>query len=146
MVRFFSQAEEAAVIAAIQLAESKTSGEIRVHVEKQGTGDIMREAVRVFRKLKMDRTALRNGVLILIAPERRSFAIIGDEGIDAVVPAGFWDAERDIMRAHFSRGEYGAGVCAVVHEVGEKLKVHFPRQENDKNELSDEISYGEESE
>ena len=142
MVRFFSQEEEAAIIAAIQRAERKTSGEIRVHVEKQCRGDILQEAVRVFKKLKMDRTALRNGVLILIAPENRSFAIIGDEGIDAVVPVGFWDKERDIMRDYFRQGAYGSGVCAVIDEVGEKLRAHFPVQEGDKNELSDEISYG----
>jgi uncharacterized membrane protein len=142
MVRFFSQEEEAAIIAAIQRAERKTSGEIRVHVEKQCRGDILQEAVRIFKKLKMDRTALRNGVLILIAPENRSFAIIGDEGIDAVVPVGFWDKERDIMRDYFRRGSYGSGVCAVIDEVGDKLRAHFPVQEGDKNELSDEVSYG----
>lgn len=142
MTRLFSSEEEARIIDAIREAEQQTSGEVRVHVEKNLRGDAMKEAVRTFRKLGMHRTAQRNGVLIFLAPERRELAIIGDEGIDALVGSDFWNAERDLMLDHFRRGEMCAGVCAAIAGVGEKLKAHFPFAHDDSNELTDEISYG----
>ncbi len=143
MIRLFTTEQEAAVIAAIQEAEAKTSGEVRVHIEKNCRSDVMKEAVRTFRKLGMHRTAARNGVLIFLAPERREFAIIGDEGINAVVPPGFWNEERDLMGSFFREGLMAEGICAAVAGVGEKLKAHFPIADDDENELPDEISYGE---
>ncbi len=142
MIPLFSTGEETAIIASIREAEAKTSGEIRVHIEKNCRGKVMDEAVRTFRKLGMHRTAARNGVLIFLAPERREFAIIGDSGIDSVVPPGFWDEERDLMLSHFREGRFAAGICAAVAAVGEKLKAHFPIATDDENELPDEISYG----
>lgn len=142
MIPFFNSEEEAAIVAAIQEAERKTSGEVRVHIEKKFRGEVLHEAARIFRKLDMHRTAARNGVLLFIAPERREFAIIGDEGINAVVPPGFWDEERDLMLTHFRQGQFGAGICAAIAGVGEKLKEHFPVAGDDENELPDDISYG----
>lgn len=141
MIPFFSTEQETAVIEAIRAAERQTSGEIRVHIEKNCRGEVLDEAVRVFRKLSMHATAARNGVLIFIAPERREFAIIGDEGINNVVSEGFWNEERDLMLAHFREGQFGEGVCAAIEKVGEKLKAHFPVEADDENELPDEISY-----
>ncbi|MBX2929353.1 MAG: TPM domain-containing protein [Saprospiraceae bacterium] len=142
MIQFFNSEEEVAIVAAIRDAERKTSGEVRVHIEKNCRADVLDETVRVFRKLDMHRTAARNGVLLFIAPERREFAIIGDEGINAVVPAGFWDEERDLMLTHFRQGQFAAGICAAIAGVGEKLKEHFPVAGDDENELPDDISYG----
>ena len=142
MEPLFSKAEETRIVDAIRKAESRTSGEIRVHIEHHCPADVLEEAKRVFQKLGMHRTEARNGVLILLAPERRGFAIVGDSGIDAVVPPGFWDAERDLMAGHFREGRFADGICAAVEAVGEKLKGHFPVAEEDSNELSDDISYG----
>jgi uncharacterized membrane protein len=142
MEPLFSKQEEQQLVEAIQKAEAHTSGEIRVHVEHHCPPDVLKEAKRVFQKLGMHRTAARNGVLILLAPERRGFAIVGDAGIDAVVPPGFWDAERDLMAGYFREGRFADGICAAVEAVGEKLKGHFPVSKEDTNELSDDISYG----
>jgi uncharacterized membrane protein len=142
MEAFFSPDDEQKIIAAIQDAERRTSGEIRVHLEQNPRQSTLEEAKRVFRRLGMHRTQARNGVLILIAPERRELAILGDEGIDAVVPPDFWEAEKDLMLSYFARGEYAAGLVAAIQQVGEKLKAHFPYQTDDENELPDDISYG----
>lgn len=141
MVNFFQKEEEEQIIAAIQEAESNTSGEIRVHLEDNCKGEIMKAALRTFRKLKMHKTAARNGVLIFLAPERKEFAILGDEGINTVVPNDFWAEERDLMQSHFKKGAFSAGICAVILQIGEKLKAHFPVQADDVNELPDDISY-----
>jgi uncharacterized membrane protein len=119
-----------------------TSGEIRVHLEDNMKGNVLDVSVRVFKELGMEKTSARNGVLILIAPIEKQFAIIGDEGINAVVPKNFWDEEKNLMQEHFKAGAFCKGVCKVIEQIGEKLKAHFPYQSDDVNELPDEISYG----
>jgi uncharacterized membrane protein len=89
----------------------------------------------------MDRTELRNGVLLFLAPEKKEFAILGDEGIDKKVPEHFWEEVRDLMQKHFREGDFAEGVCRGVALAGQKLKEFFPYQKDDKNELPDDISY-----
>ena len=129
------------MIAAIRQAESCTSGEIRVHVDYKSKGNVMEEAWKIFERLGMQKTEARNGVLILIAPDQKQFAIIGDEGINKKVPENFWAEERNLMQNHFKKGEFCTGICVVIEQVGRKLQEFFPHQEDDVNELPDEISY-----
>lgn len=142
MIKFFKPEEESLIIAAIRRAEMATSGEIRVHLEDNPKKEALAEAKHIFQRLGMHKTQDRNGVLILLAPEQKQFAIIGDEGIDQAVEGDFWERERDLMQDHFRRGEFCAGIVAAVDLIGERLKACFPRQEDDRNELSDDISYG----
>ena len=140
--KFLSLEEEAMVVKAIQEAEHQTGGEVRVHVESVCRGNVMDRAAWLFKSLKMHETALRNGVLIYLSTTDRKFAIIGDAGINAVVPKGFWDDVKEQMIAHFSKGEMATGFVVGIAKVGEKLKEFFPYQDDDVNELPDEISYG----
>ncbi|MBB4078945.1 putative membrane protein [Lewinella aquimaris] len=141
MVKFFNQEEEAQIIAAIRAAELATSGEIRVHVEVGARKPALEVATRIFQELEMENTQDRNAVLILLAVDRREFAILGDVGINKVVPEDFWATERDLMQQHFKRGEFATGIELVIQQIGEKLKTYFPYQTDDVNELPDEISY-----
>ena len=140
--KFLSKEEEQQVVQAIQSAEHQTSGEIRVHIESVCKGNVLDRAAWLFKSLKMHKTAQRNGVLIYLSTSDRKFAIIGDAGINAVVPAGFWDDVKELMIGNFSKGEMVEGFVAGIGKVGEKLKAFFPYQEDDVDELSDEISYG----
>ena len=140
--KFLTKEEEAMVVQAIQSAEHRTGGEIRVHIESKCKGQVLDRAAWLFKSLKMHETALRNGVLIYLSTSDRKFAIIGDSGINAVVPAGYWDDVRDLMIGNFSKGELVQGFVQGIEKVGEKLKEFFPYQEDDINELPDEISYG----
>lgn len=141
MLKFFNPEEEERIIETIRLAEDKTTGEIRVHLEDNLKREAVKQAVLVFRKLKMHKTKARNGVLILLAPEQKQFAIIGDEGINEVVPKDFWAEERNLMQEYFRKGAFCEGLCKAIEQVGEKLKVHFPGEPGNENELPDEISY-----
>lgn len=142
MVKFFTAEQEQRIIAAIREAEGQTSGEIRVHLEKELIGDALNVAARVFHELEMDTTEERNGVLIFIVPSMHRFAIIGDKGINDRVPEDFWDEIRDVMQDHFRKGDFTQGVIEGVQRSGIKLREFFPRRPGDKNELPDEISYG----
>ncbi|MEZ5039300.1 MAG: TPM domain-containing protein [Saprospiraceae bacterium] len=141
MTKFFKPEDEQRIIAAIQQAESRTSGEVRVHIDYKSKGNIMEEAWKVFQRLGMEQTQARNGVLILIAPDQKQFAIIGDEGINKVVPENFWAEERNLLQTFFKRGAFSEGISLVIEQVGEKLHEYFPRLDDDVNELPDEISY-----
>lgn len=143
MINFFKKEEEARIIQAIKNAENKTSGEIRVHLErKTGGTPILAVAAEVFHILKMDETEARNGVLILLVPAEKQFGIIGDKGINEVVPVHFWEDVRDIMKQHFANGQFAQGLIEGIEKVGQKLKEYFPYQTDDTNELPDDISYG----
>lgn len=141
MIKFFTKEEEQSIIHAIQQAESKTSGEIRVHIDSKLEGDILKEGTNIFTGLKMNETELRNGILILIAPKEKKFAIIGDEGIHQKVGDDFWQAEKDLLQSYFRKNQRKEGICEAINRIGDKLKTYFPVQADDKNELPDEISY-----
>lgn len=138
----FNSFEEKQVLEAIAAAELNTSGEIRVHIDKWCKTDPVFKAKNIFKHLKMEETKERNGVLIYVALKEHRFAIVGDIGINSRVPAGFWESTKDAMKDHFSDGNTVAAVCAGIAEAGEQLKVFFPYQSDDQNELPNEISYG----
>jgi len=139
---FLGKENERLIKEAIEGAESLTSGEIRVHIESTCKNNVLDRAAWLFRKLKMHETKERNGVLIYLSINDRKFAIIGDSGINKVVPEGFWNQIREIMISHFSKGEFAQGITSGIEKTGEQLKQYFPWQTDDVNELSDEISYG----
>ena len=138
---FFSDTDKTAIQKAIVDAELNTSGEIRVRIDSKCKIDPKVKAIEIFQKLNMHRTDLRNAVLFYLAIEDQKFSIIGDKGINEAVPGDLWDSIRDEMVRHFKQKQFTLGLCAGIQRAGEKLKFHFPYQEDDKNELSDEISF-----
>jgi uncharacterized membrane protein len=139
---FLTQSEEQAIVEAIRLAEVATSGEIRVHIEKESTLPAFERALEVFHDLKMNETELKNGVLIYVAVKDKAFAICGDKGINDLVPKDFWDTTKEIMMTHFRNGDFKQGLIDGITKAGEQLKTYFPFQDDDTNELSNEISKG----
>jgi uncharacterized membrane protein len=140
--KYFTKEQQKQIVEAIKEAENQTSGEIRVHIESRCKEDVLDRTAWLFHFLKMDKTELRNGVLIYLAVESRKFAIIGDRGINAVVPPDFWDTVKEKMRAHFAEGRFTEGIAEAVLSAGQHLKHYFAYQSDDVNELSDEISFG----
>ena len=124
----------------IRLAELKTSGEIRVHIDKKCDSDPFEKAVTIFNKLKMYQTRDRNGVLIYLSFSDRKLAIIGDEGINNVVPSDFWESTKNELIFRFKRNEFTQGIIDAVTEAGKQLQQYFPLKSDDKNELSNEIT------
>ena len=139
---FLTAVEEQTLIDAIREAEKNTSGEIRVHLERSSDKDALERAKEVFYFLKMDETKAQNAVLFYVAVDDHKFSILGDVGIDTVVPADFWSSVKDRVIDHFSGGRYALGLEEGIRATGEKLKQYFPLDSTDTNELSDEISLG----
>lgn len=141
--KLFSLEQKAQIVAAIKAAETQTSGEIQVHIESRCKGSVLDRAAQVFETLKMYQTKERNGVLVYLAVEDHKFAILGDAGINAMVPANFWESTKDLMADFFRQGKFSEGLIEGIHHAGEQLKAHFPfDSQNDQNELSDEVSFG----
>ncbi len=127
---------------AIQQAERRTSGEIRVVVEAGKGDDPYRRAVEWFHRLGMTATQHRNGVLIYVDPRTHRFAIIGDEGIHQRVGPPFWQAVRNAMTKAFQSKGLVAGIIQGIQAAADALAHHFPHQgDADVNELPDEVIY-----
>jgi len=133
---FFTKEQQAQILASVREAELETSGEIRVHIETTLKGDVLDRAAWLFKKLDMDKTAERNGVLFYLAVEDRKFAIIGDAGINAKVHEDFWNEISEVLKNNFKEGKFTEGLSK-----GNQLKTHFPHSLDDVNELPDEISF-----
>ena len=140
---FFSPEQKEDIRQAILNAELDTSGEIRVHIETNCSGDVMDRAAYIFNKMGMQKTEKRNGVLFYLAVRNRRFAVIGDKGINAVLPEIFWDDVKNLLLNYFREEKFTDGLIEGITLVGIKLKAHFPYQTGDVNELSDDISFGE---
>lgn len=132
------------IVEAIKAAEDKTSGEIRVHInENLQNATAIDDAKVIFNKLKMQHTKKRNAVLLYFAVKDKQFAIIGDKGINEVVPSTFWEDTIVGMRYHLSKNEITEAILYGVEMAGEQLKRYFPIQQNDVDELPNDITYGE---
>lgn len=147
--KFLTSEEQSAVIDAIRLAEKNTSGEIRVHLESSSISaetndpiDAFDRAEKVFEMLNMHNTAARNGVLIYVAIDDRTLVIMGDKGINDIVGQDFWESTKDAIINHFKNGAVKKGLVDGILKAGEQLKMYFPYNKADKNELPDDISIG----
>lgn len=128
---------------AVKFAENSTSGEIRICIEESCPTDVLDRAAFIFKKLGIHKTKERNGVLIYLSFQDKRYAIIGDSGIHKHVKQSFWDAVGMEMVSFFKQGKLAEGIIHAVNKSGEKLSGFFPRNDNDKNELSDQIYFGE---
>lgn len=137
---FINALDDDRIVAAIATAEARTSGEIRVYVSDRAVHDAFAAARKRFKKLGMEKTKERNGVLIYVAPRHRHFAVVGDNGIDAKCGEGFWTELIAPMTGYFKAGDFTAGLLAAIEKTGALLARHFPRRPDDVNELSNEIT------
>lgn len=148
--RRFLDAEDFDVITdAIFAAEARTSGEIRVHLERRvprarggEPGDTLARARAVFHHLEMHRKSKRHGVLIYLAVEDRKLAIIGDEGIHQRVGDDYWARVRDLMVHHLKRGAPRQAIVEAVAEIGRGLAEHFPLRADDPPPAMNDLTVG----
>ena len=123
--RFFSPDEKQEIVEAIRAAEKNTTGEIRIHLDRSGQGNIMDRAKTIFHRQRMHRRKHRNAVLIYLSLSDRSFVVLGDEGIHQRVGDSFWKEISQVLQRHFSRGRFSEGLKQAIREIGETLKKHF---------------------
>lgn len=142
--RFFTKAEQEAIVAAIAEAETLSTGEIRTFIERDlenpGSDPYLR-AREVFAQLGMQNTVERNGVLVYLAVRSRKFAIVGDEELHKLVGEDYWIDIRNQLAAEFVEDRFAEGLVAAIRAIGESLSDDFPPRSDDINELPDDIAY-----
>jgi len=137
----FNEEEQLRIRRAIEDAERHTSGQIRVCIEKTCSESPLDRAAKYFHQLDMHKTKARNGVLIYLATVDRKFAIIGDRGLNKLVPKNFWDDVKEEMLNHFKFGDLVEGIVTGLKISGEHLQKYFPHKDGGQNELPDDIAF-----
>lgn len=140
---FLNNSEIQHVLDAVRLVENKTSGEIRICIEKKcAYVDATDRARELFYQLQMQKTHHRNAVIIYIAYQDQDFAIYADIGAFKAIEPHFWQqAVRDLAK-QFGSKNYLHGLIYCVEQIGNALSIHFPLQGEAKNELPDDIIFG----
>src|SRR5947199_9615189 len=126
---FLSRLEHDRIVGAIREAESKTSSQIRVYVQRGKVSvDPLIAAQKKFQRLGMHKTRERNAVLIFVAPRAHKFAVVGDKAIHEKCGEKFWQQVVDQMRAHFQSERFSRAIVEALVEIGEILAAHFPKK------------------
>jgi uncharacterized membrane protein len=137
---FLSKLEHDRIIQAIRKAESKTSGEIRVLIQRgKLNSDPFVAAQKKFHRLGMHKTRERNAILIFVAPRVHKFAVIGDKAIHEKCGDQFWQRVVEKMRMHFQNEKFSDALIEAVEEIGDVLASDFPKTGEDTNELPDNV-------
>ena len=136
---FLSKLEHDRIVQAIREAETKTSGEIRIYIQRGQIADPLVAAQQQFVRLGVQNTRERNGVLIFVAPRMHQFAVVGDEAIHQTCGDALWQSVVAKMRDHFRDDKFTEAIVGAIHDVGAVLAEHFPRREGDVNELPDVV-------
>ena len=137
---FLSKLEHNRILQTIREAESKTSGEIRVLVQRgKLNGDPFVAAQKKFHRLGMHKTRENNAVLIFIAPRVHKVAVVGDEAIHKKCGDEFWQRIVQGISTHFRNEKFSDALIEAVREIGDVLASHFPKTRADTNELPDDV-------
>jgi uncharacterized membrane protein len=127
-------------VGAIREAESRTSGQIRVYIQRGKLRvDPLVAAQKKFHRLGIHKTRERNAVLIFVAPRAHKFAVVGDKTVHEKCGEQFWQRLVDGMREHFQNEKFSQAIVEAVEETGKMLATHFPKRSTSSDELPDEI-------
>ncbi len=96
-------------------------------------------AVTCFKVGAERRTHGRTGILIYLSMREHRAEIVADASIAAKVSPEVWGEAMAAMLTEIRVGRIGDGMIAAVERVGAVLAEHFPRHENDVNELPDRL-------
>jgi uncharacterized membrane protein len=139
---FLGKLEHGAIVSAIRDAESKTSGQIRVFIQRGKLNvDPLAAAQKRFHRLGMHKTSERNGVLIFVAPRAHKFAVVGDQAIHQECGDELWQSLVEKMRDHFRNEKFTHAIVDAIREIGDALAAQFPRGSTSSG-LPDEIIEG----
>ncbi|QYJ06648.1 TPM domain-containing protein [Qipengyuania flava] len=103
------------------------------------TSRVHSRAIKHFKVGAERRTHGRTGVLLYLSMREHRAEIVADQPIAEIVPAEVWGEAMADMLAEIKQGRIAEGLAAGVRDVGAVLSEHFPRGEDDENELPDRL-------
>ncbi len=92
-----------------------------------------------FTEQGLHHTKDHTGILILVALLEHRVEVLADRGINVKVDQSVWDEVVRIITAGIKSGQACDGFCNAIARCGEILATHFPRQGDDKDELSNRL-------
>jgi len=120
-----TDADRKQVHEALTRAQSGTSARIGVRIIPDAEVDAYERAVKEFETANLHTHEHRNAVLILVAPNAKRYAVIGDSALHARVGDAFWNDAVARMRPHFISGDIPGALIDVIDFVGKALHEHF---------------------
>jgi uncharacterized membrane protein len=111
---------------AIRAAERGTTGRIGVHVTTERVSDALAHVRSGFARARLHEHPQGNGVLFLVAPRSRKFAVYGGAALHERVGGVFWEQLVGEMRPYFADGRPTEGLESAIGRVGDALRAHFP--------------------
>lgn len=137
---FLTELEHERIVEAIRDAESRTSGQIRVFIQRGKLNvDPLVAAQKRFHKLGMHKTPQRNAVLIFVAPRAHKLAVVGDKAIHEKCGEELWSRIVEKMREHFRNENFSHAVVDAIRETGDALAAHFPTRSVSTGELPGQV-------
>lgn len=141
---FFSDDDFLRISGQIKKSELTTSGEIRISIRENRSilefnKEIRKLAEKEFKRLGMNNTRDKTGILLFLLLGERQFYILADEGINSKVSVDTWDRIRDEIQERFRNGKFADGIIHGIERVGKILADHFPIKTDDRNELSNKV-------
>ena len=97
------------------------------------------QAIKHFKVGAERRTHGRTGVLLYLSMREHRAEIVADEAIAEKVSAEVWGEAMGDMLVEIKQGRIAEGLVAGVQDVAKVLSEHFPRAEDDQNELPDRL-------
>lgn len=101
--------------------------------------EVAEKAVISFLEQGLHHTRDETGILILISLFERRVHVLADRGINAAVPANYWDGIVHTITEGIHRGETCNALCMAIETCGRVLEEHFPVKADDTDELSNLI-------
>ena len=100
---------------------------------------VHRLALASFSEHGLHYTREHTGILILVSLLEHRVEVLADRGINAKVERDTWQEIVGILTMGIKSGKAADAFCKAIEHCGEILATHFPRAEDDKNELPNRL-------
>ncbi len=124
--RFLQGLDNERLIAAVRDAERGNSGDVVLFITYKKVTDAVARAHEIFVELKLEETTPQNSVLIFLAPESRTLAVIGGTDLYRVLPSDWWTSLVATITARLAAGHLTEGLLDGLRLIGESLRKNFP--------------------
>ena len=102
-------------------------------------GRVRARAIDVFKVGTEAKTLGRTGILLFVSLKEHRADIVADEAIAAKVSPDVWGDAMAALIEHVRAGRPGEGMAEAVRQMGVVLAEHFPKGDDNVNELPDRL-------
>lgn len=120
-----TKAENKRITAALARARAGTSAAIAVRIVADKSVDAFEHAKAEFMAREMHLHPGANAALILVAPQARTFAVLGDRALHDRVGQAFWDDLVAQMTGAFKAAGPAEAIVLGIDHLGEAMRAHF---------------------